>query len=194
MNGQQLKASLVFVLSSFGSFLVSRWATKSYGQKLHIDYGETILATTIAGTAISSAKKIPNQQVGLGFISGTGMNAAWSLASIPKIKEKLPQSIQTTLGSDEIETVQGNSLDGYSDYELMGNERVISIAKEMAEQEKESYLKALISAAKQKQILLPDQIQKQEMGSEVLQKTFQTGLEGDEDLNGDSMDGNSLDS
>jgi hypothetical protein len=186
MDSKQLTANLKFIFSSFGGFLASRWATKNYGSKIHVDYGESALSTGIAVAVISSAKKISDPQIGLGLIAGTGMNAAWSYASIPAIKSKLPDSIQATLGSEMGESGNGNSLDGYSDYELMGNERVINIAREMADHEKEAYQKALISAVKNQQRQLPQETV-MTVGSGTLQQTFQTGLEGEEDLDGDSL-------
>ena len=140
----------------------------------------------MATVAVSQVKKISNAEIGLGLIAGSGMNAVWSIASIPKIKEKLPTGIQTTLGS-EVGEMGNNSLDSYSDQELMGNERVVNLARGMAENEKEAYVNALIAAAQSAQRMLPDNREFQTVGSSL--PDYQAGLEGEED----ELEGNSLD-
>ena len=184
MNSSKLKANLIFIFATFGSFLGSRYVMKNYGDKIHDEYGEIGIATGIAGAAIYSANKIPNAEVALGVIAGSGMNAIWKFASIPKIKDKLPESIQATLGDDgsQAMTVGSTSLDGYSDEELMGNERVINIARDMAEYEKEAYINALMAASQPKQIAYSQPVT---VGASL---DYQTGLEGDEELEGNSLD------
>lgn len=184
MNSSKLKANLIFIFATFGTFLGSRFVTKNYGSKIHGEYGETALATGLAGTAVYSANKIGNAEIALGVIAGTGMNAVWSMANMPMIKDKLPQSIQATLGDDgsQAMTVGSTSLDGYSDEELMGNERVINIARDMAEYEKEAYINALMAASQPKQIAYSQPVT---VGASL---DYQTGLEGDEELEGNSLD------
>jgi hypothetical protein len=79
-------------------------------------------------------------------------------------------------------TVGSTSLDGYSDEELMGNERVINIARDMAEYEKEAYINALMAASQPKQIAYSQPVT---VGASL---DYQTGLEGDEELEGNSLD------
>jgi hypothetical protein len=76
MNSSKLKANLIFIFATFGTFLGSRYVMKNYGDKIHDEYGEIGIATGIAGAAIYSANKIPNAEVALGVIAGSGMNAS----------------------------------------------------------------------------------------------------------------------
>jgi hypothetical protein len=188
MNGARLKANLIFIFSTFGSFLGSRYVTKNYGSKVHAEYGEPAVATGIATGAIAGVKKIPNAEVGLGLIAGTGMNAVWSIASIPKIKEQLPKEIQVTLGDDSFRPI--GSLDGFSDEELMGNERVINIARTMADVDKEAYVSALIAAAENKKgkTALPENTELVTVGAKTESLDYQSGLEGEQELEGNSLD------
>ncbi len=188
MNSSKLKANLIFIFATFGTFLGSRYVTKNYGSKIHAEYGETALATGIAGTAIYSANKISNAEVALGVIAGSGMNAVWMMASMPAVKDKLPQSIQATLGDDgnQATTVGQNSLDGYSDDELMGNERVVNIAREMAAHEKDAYINALMAAAQGRETKQLPYNQTVTVGAASID--YQTGLEGEEEMDGNSLD------
>ncbi len=136
------------VASGFGTFVGTAWASNSFGEKIHADYGKAIVGTGLAVGGTMAVKELAktNPSIALGIITGSGMNAVFQIARTEVVKSKLPSGIQSMLSGQEIVYMP---LAGTPDEELRQDQRVLQIASEMAGREIDEYQDTLSGLADQ---------------------------------------------
>ena len=174
-KNEEKKELAKLIGATFGSFLGARVATDKLGSKVNEKYGQAI-------------DKISKTQpsIALGLVAGTGANALFMLMKTEPIRTRLPDAMQSMLsGASDRDYIPVVSLNGVSDEELYGNERVREIARQMADDEVNETLAALNGAAEQLALPNPDETDYEVSGNEETEVSDHShDLNGDYEING----------
>ena len=187
-KNEEKKELAKLIGATFGSFLGARVATDKLGSKVNEKYGQAIVGGGILAGSVMVSDKISKTQpsIALGLVAGTGANALFMLMKTEPIRTRLPDAMQSMLsGASDRDYIPVVSLNGVSDEELYGNERVREIAHQMADDEVNETLAALNGAAEQLALPNPDETDYEVSGNEETEVSDHShDLNGDYEING----------